>query len=225
MNTAILNTIMLAAGFLTLFVSAEILHHFLKVKAEITRKYVHIMTGVITLLFPVLLGSHWLVLLLCGSFAVILYYSRVYNFLLSINGIHRESHGSLMYPLVVYINYLVYDYYDNYLFFYLPILILAISDPMAALVGKRWKIFCYKLGKDLKTGVGSCAFCISAMIISVILLFTMTQLTVGPVILLSLVIAIATTFLEGASQKGMDNLTIPIGATVILVIANQLLIF
>src|ERR1700741_4724092 len=101
MSKDIINTIILACSFLALFGLAEFIYHTFKVRAELTRKLVHFGTGILTLLFPVMLNNHWLVLFLCGSFALILMVSLKFNLLKSINAIDRKSHGSISYPISV----------------------------------------------------------------------------------------------------------------------------
>lgn len=219
MNPSILNTFFLAGGFLALFGSAELLYHRFKVQCEVSRKYVHVATGIITLLFPLLIHSHWLVLLLCSSFLLILIASLKLNMLPSINAIDRVSRGSILYPIVVYAAYLVQAYFESYVFFYIPILILAISDPMAALFGKKYPIGRYKIIKDEKTLMGSSVFFLSASLITGILLFTMLGLTGSTWLGLTLIIALGTTLSEAISQNGYDNLAIPVVGMVLLVMA------
>jgi len=221
MNPAILHTFYLAGGFLALFGTAEVMYHRFSVACEVSRKFVHIITGIITLLFPILLDNHWLVLFVCGSFAVILIASLRLNLLPSINAINRVSRGSILYPIVVYLAYLVQDYYGHYLFFYVPILILAISDPLAALMGKKWPKGKYVLIKDTKTLVGSTAFFLSAFFITILLFTTMLGWTTGTAFLLAAGIALATTLAEGISQNGYDNLTIPLVAGALLIIMEK----
>src|SRR5690606_21713832 len=142
---------LLAGCYLTLFALGELLYHVLSVKVEITRKLVHAGTGLLALLFPVLLNSHWWALLLCASFAAILICSLRFGFLQSINAIDRRSVGSLVYPIAVYGCYLSYSYQGHqYIYFYLPIMVLAISDPLAALCGKRWPWVPYRIGGATK---------------------------------------------------------------------------
>ncbi len=141
MTTEILYAALLTLSFLALFGTAELLYHKLHVPVELTRKGVHTGTGLLTLLFPVLLHSHWTVLFLCASFGLLLLASIRFHFLPSINAIERESVGSLAYPVAVYGCYLAFLQYDcQYLYFYLPILILTFCDPIAALVGRKWPI-------------------------------------------------------------------------------------
>src|SRR5690606_10098770 len=100
----------LAGAFAALFAAAEVLYRVWRMNAEVTRKVVHIGTGLLALLFPLVLTSHWQVLALCGSFAVLLWISIRYKFLPSINGIRRKSYGSLGYPISVYVSFLAYEY-------------------------------------------------------------------------------------------------------------------
>jgi dolichol kinase len=212
MNTDLLHTALLAGAFLLLFATAEVLYHWLHVKVELTRKFVHVGTGMLTLLFPVLLNNHWLVLFLCASFAMILIVSLRFRLLPSINAIERFSVGSLAYPVSVYGCYLVFDHFHyNYVYFYAPILILAICDPVAALMGKRWPKGKYAIGKETKTLMGSGMFLFSALIVYGTLMLCLFPGT--PLVLLiakGLVVATISCVAEALSGKGTDNLTIPV---------------
>ncbi len=218
--------LLLALGFLLLFSLAEWIYHTFKPKVEYTRKMVHIGTGLLTLLFPILLSNHWLVLLLCASFAGLLLVSLKYRLLKSINNIDRKSYGSISYPLSVYISYLAYDWLkpnfaqlgNAYILFYLPILILAICDPIAALAGKRWPYGKYRVGADIKTAMGSAMFFSSAFLISIILFSTMSSglFDFFKLVLASLLIAFVTTVTEAFSKKGLDNFFIPLSGILVL---------
>lgn len=225
MNKEILNTIILAFSFLALFGIAELLYHFLKVKVELTRKLVHVGTGLLTLLFPVMLNDHWAVLFLCASFAVILVLSLRFGLLKSINAIDRESVGSIAYPVAVYGCYLAFDYFhQQYIFFYLPILILAISDPVAALFGKTWPIGKYKIGKDNKTLMGSGMFFVSAFLICTLsCLFLVEYGNISEVLIAASILSLFTTAAEAVSPKGLDNITIPAAALAGLLLAEKIL--
>ena len=224
MDKDILNTIILGAAFLALFASAELLYHYAKLKAEVTRKVVHIGTGLLTMLFPIMLDNHWLVLLLCASFALILLTSLKFKLLPSINAIDRKSHGSISYPIAVYLCYLVFSFFEEsdtfskpYFWFYIPILTMAICDPMAALIGKNFPWGRYRIGKDGKTLSGSFAFFLSSCLLSYILLSTLnTHGDVTNILAASIYIGVATAITEAISVKGLDNITIPFVAVLML---------
>ena len=200
--------LVLAGCYLVLFGLGELLYHVFKVKAELTRKLIHVGTGLLALLFPILLNSHWLVLILCTTFALILIGSLHYSLLPSINAIDRKSVGSLAYPVAVYGCYLAFQFNDyDYTYYYLPILVLAVCDPIAALAGKRWPIGAYTLLGAKKTLLGSVMFFVSTAILVSLYLYFMVQGNVGWQSVV--VIALLTTLAEAASKDGYDNVSIP----------------
>lgn len=212
----------LATLFALLFASAELLRRIFYVKGEYTRKYVHILTGIFTLLFPVLLGSFWSVLLLCSLFAVILLLSKKWNQLRSIHGVKRNTHGSFWYPVAVCLAFFVFQYTGSRLFFYLPILIMAFADPLAALVGQRFPIKKYSLFKSAKSFGGSLAFFFTAFIISVALILYITRTPLASLIVVSFITGIVTAFTEALSTKGSDNISIPVAAILALILFDKL---
>ncbi len=227
MNSDLKYSLLLALSFLVLFGLAESLYHKQHIRAELTRKMVHICTGLLTLLFPLLLIHHWYVLMLCGSFAVIILASLRFNFLPSINAIDRKSHGSICYPIAVYLCFLVYEFYSSktthignpLLYYYLPILTLAICDPMAAYAGKHFPYGKFKVWGGTKSLSGLTAFFLSSLIItsSVLYSFSATGTTGSDILLLSLPLAIIGGIAEAISSKGLDNITIPVSVLLTLI--------
>ena len=211
--------LLLATCFLVLFGFAEFLYHRIKVKAEWTRKIVHIGTGIITMLFPILLHNHWQVLFLCGSFLLILLASLKFGFLPSINAIDRVSYGSILYPIVVYSCYMVFLFAQKGLImFYLPILILAICDPVAAITGKHYPFGQYQIGKYKKTLSGSLAFFTTCLLITITSFFLLPEnpIPLWNSIAFAFVISIIATVSEAIGGKGTDNFTIPVSVILTL---------
>lgn len=217
MNQDLFYTLILSSSFLALFGIAEFFYHFFKIQAEYTRKFVHIGTGLLTFLFPIFLNSHWWVLLLCSSFAFLLILSLKFKLLKSINAIDRESVGSLAYPVSVYLSFLAFEYSKDISFFYLPILILAFCDPIAALTGKKWPLGSFNFGKNSKSLMGTCMFFIHALILFFIfsLYFSNHHFDLK-IIFEGLILASISAFTEAISGKGYDNLTIPLSVLVCL---------
>ncbi len=216
------NIIFLSIAFLSLFGLAEYLYHRKNVQVEKTRKLVHFGTGILTLLFPLVLESQWEVLFLCSSFIGILVASLKFNLLPSINAIERKSYGSIAFPIAVYLSFLLYQYMlpftlnttEALSYFYLPILILAICDPIAALGGKRFPLGRFKIGEGHKTLMGSSLFFLSAAILLAFALFAKGENLVAEQTLVQLfVVALSGTMAEAISGKGWDNLTIPLAVS------------
>jgi phytol kinase len=217
-NRDLIHIVYLSVGFLTLFASAEFLYHKLKVQAEYTRKYVHVATGLITLLFPVLVESHWFILIICGSFLFILIGSLKFGLLPSINAVQRTTRGSILYPFVVYGCFLLFQEKGTLVYYYLPILILAICDPIAALGGRKFNYKRYQLLGQTKTIGGSVSFLLAAFVVSTTYLLFTSELTMSQVVYGSLLIGSLSTIAEAVSFNGYDNLTIP--ASVVLALLS-----
>lgn len=206
----------MSTAFLLLFAISEWLYLKKNVQVEITRKISHIGTGILTLLFPVFLTSHWEVLILCSSFLVLLVLSIRFKFLKGINNVERTTYGSVLYPVAVYLVYLAYASTGNLGHFYAPILILAISDPVAALVGKNWPMFPYSIGSEEKTVAGSVAFSISAFFIAGMIWIVGGEVLSVQSIFTVLAIAILSALTEAVSLKGWDNLSIPLSVLLVI---------
>ena len=220
MNNNLIHTIWLAFSFLGLFGVAELLYHKFKIKAEFTRKFVHLGTGLLTFLFPVFLSSHWWVLILCSSFALILIVSFKFNLLKSINAVDRVTWGSLCYPVAVYGCFLAYEFNGSkYIIFYLPILILAVCDPLAALAGCRWPLGKFSIFGNLKSLMGTLVFAVTAFCISVPF-FLKSNCSFKDIFLFSILIAIVSSIAEAFSNKGFDNIFIP-GSVLIVCLLIQ----
>ena len=220
MKQVMLAPLLLACCFLALFAAAEWLYHRRKVKAEWTRKLVHAGTGIITLLFPLWLHSHWQVLFLCGSFLLVLLASLRFRMLPSINAIDRFSVGSILYPVAVYGCFLVFQFAQHGLIvFYLPMLILAICDPVAAFAGKRFPFGAYRIWGCRKTCAGSCAFLFTAVLLTAGMVFAFDEsrpvLQSHPGLLV--LVPLCATLSEAIGVKGWDNLTNPASVALTLI--------
>ncbi len=220
----LINMSIYSGCFLALFGIAEILYHKLKVYVEITRKTVHLGTGLITLSFPLFLETHWSVLILTISFVVILTLSKKYNLLKSINGIRRTSRGSILYPIIIYTTYWIYTLFDDVLFFYLPILILAVCDPIAALTGKKWPKGKFKIFSETKTMMGSTCFFISCILVTFSFVIPLRQDWIE-IFFVTIFISLVTTVVEASSVRGWDNLFIPLTVTASLLLSQFLFHF
>lgn len=232
-----------SAIFMTLFGIAEVMYHKMRVPIEITRKFVHMGTGFVCLSFPFFLSTHWSVLFLTLSFVLILVLSMKYRLLKSINAVRRTTRGAFLFPIIIYFMFWIYAIYGQHnfkavglehgeysrfsmggtIYYFLPILVLTISDPLAALFGKKWPLGKYSVMGNKKTVIGSTAFFASAFLISILFVMpNVVNLQWGLIICLA--VAISSTIVEALCRKGFDNFLIPISVTFCLVTFNQFLI-
>jgi phytol kinase len=213
MKQEIMDLCYLSLLFLGLFGVAELLYHQFKINVELTRKLVHVGTGVLTLLFPMMLDNLGSVLFLSGSFFVLLVLTLKYNLLQSVNAIQRKSVGSLVYPVAVTICFWVYLHFDkNYIYYYVPILILAFCDPVAALSGKNFPYGKYTIRTAQKTVLGSAMFFLSACLVYFCIIHFL-HLNINKALIINvLIVSIFCTIAEAVTGNGYDNLTIPLAA-------------
>lgn len=220
------NIIVLSFVYLTgislLLIFNELNYRRLKVKGEFTRKFAHFTSTLAVVPFPYIFPSHWYVLALASVFFAVLFITHQIKELKSIHDIERKSMGSYLLPLSIYITFLISDLSDNKFIFILPMLILAVSDPMASILGinivnynGKIKIFGHKLAK---TYLGSGAFLVSSFIISVIAFYFHFKVFDLKTFWLSLTIAVVGTLAELISWRGSDNLTIPLSVVLVLVL-------
>lgn len=218
MSPDILPLFWLGALFLALFGIAELLHHRARLSAEHTRSLVHAGTGFLTLLFPRVLEHFWQVCMLCGVFLALLLISKPLNLLPSINAVQRRSSGSWLYPVVVVICFAFYQRMQlegNTLFrplyyFCLPILLLAICDPVAALAGRSFR-HRFPGTAPGKTIAGSLCFLIASILVSTVLalIFSTGKIPAHYFTATGIATSYAVTLAERFSGGGWDNFTIP----------------
>jgi phytol kinase len=220
-NTIILSIVYFIAIILLLAFN-EFNYRRLKIKGEITRKFAHFTATVGVVPFPYIFSSHWSVLILAIIFSIVFLVTKYSKQLESIHDIERKSVGSYLLPLSIYITFLMANLLDNKFIYILPMLILGICDPMAAIVGMgmkknnyQIKIFGIDTGKSL---FGSGAFLISSFVISIIALYFKRGVFDLKTFWLALVVAVISMLAEMFSWRGSDNLTIPVSVAFTLLL-------
>ncbi|MCF6357195.1 MAG: phosphatidate cytidylyltransferase [Draconibacterium sp.] len=220
-NIVVLSLVYLV-GIILLLAFNELIYRRLGTKGEITRKFAHFTTTLAVVPFPYVFTSHWYILVLAIFFFAALFLTQHSKQLNSIHDINRKSVGSYLLPLSIYLTFLAAFQLDNKFIFILPMLILAVCDPMAAILGMNIKKNNGKINlfgiKTKKTIIGSGAFLTTAFIISLIALYFHRNVFDLKTFWLALTIAAVGTLAELLSWRGSDNLTIPLSVMLVLVL-------
>jgi phosphatidate cytidylyltransferase len=201
----------LSIGVLVL---SEIIYVSGGMDVERTRKLSHFGGCAVFLIIPLLPVKHWQALVLCSIFTVFLLATRKLGMLKAIHAVDRRgSLGSYCFPVALLVCYLAFTVHGVRAWFYVPVLVMAVSDSMAALVGKRWPIGRYTILGDAKSLAGSSAFFVSAFCITLAAAFFVDAPTAhGWWIVHALIVAIGTTAAEALAVRGLDNLAVPLVA-------------
>jgi Dolichol kinase len=217
MNFQLLYGFLFFLCFVLILVFCEFLYKK-GLQVEHTRKIAHSLSTLLCLSVPFCFTSHWYALLfIIGSFSA-LYIGHRKQLLNSIHAVDRKTFGAYLLPVSIGIVYYISLLLQNNLFFILPVIVLAISDPLACYFGKRYKSKVLKSGKTI---AGTSAFFLSTLIIcSLILCHQSTETkTIG----IALVISVITSGMELISPNGSDNLTIPLSVVASLVLFDAIM--
>jgi len=215
-NSEIMPILIICGIYTVIFTIAELWRHFGKPAPELTRKFVHLTGGLTALSFAYVFKSHWSVLFLISLFFFIILISKKLNLLKSVHGVDRETSGGIYFPLAVYITFVASRLIGNSDYYFLSILILAVSDSLAALIGTSYGVKKYQVNEERKSIEGSVIFFLSTYIIISAGLLLLTDFGRPESILAGVYIATLVTAFEAISWKGTDNLYIPLGTIYIL---------
>ncbi len=214
-----LGMLLVAASFAALIAALRILRDAHVAGPELLRKLLHVGMGGVSLMFPWLFDARWPVVILAGGFGVGLsvgrssaWWRRVAEGI--IYQVRRISVGDLCFPAAVAAAFLL-SAGDRPTFF-IPILTLTLADAAAALVGTRRGA--HRLGGPWreKSLEGSVAFCAVALPCAYVPLRVWAAEGWVETLLLSLILALLTMLVEALSRNGLDNLTVPLAALLVL---------
>lgn len=169
------------------------------ISAEFSREVVHVSSALLA--WRVSLITSWQVFvfltLLLGA---LMWLSYTHRLLLSVHGVTRKTYGELLFPVGVLMAYWIS--YGQSMNFVAAMLTLGISDMMAGWINARFP-------PTRWWGNGQSAFAISCFVI-LILLFG------KDFVLEAFLGCLFVAVIERVSVDGWDNLTIPVGMSLIL---------
>lgn len=205
---------LVTAFLLLLFAVCEAWRHFGNPPAEWTRKLAHFGAGAVTAAFPWLFAWHWTVLILAFGFAGIIFGTRRWGLLRSIHGVARRSEGGIYYPIAIYLLFLLAG--DRPVFYLVSLLVLMVSDSLAALLGSEYGKAIYHVETDRRSLEGSAVFLLTTFLAVHLPLLLATDTGRGASVLIAAQIALTVTIFEGISPGGSDNLVVPLATYFLL---------
>lgn len=186
---------------------------------EVARKTIHVAMGLSCAAFPWVFDRALPVWVLAGTAMVPLAFIRILPALRdgvgsALHGIERPSYGEVLFAPAVAA---VFALADGDLYLYLiPILILTISDAAGALVGTRWGKRRYGSGEGFKTVEGSVIFWFTAFLCGFLPLMLGGRTDAMHALWIAVILGILAMMAEGISDRGFDNLVIPVGCFFLL---------
>jgi phytol kinase len=141
LGSDLIGAAVLSAVFVGFLAAAELWRRFGHPQPEWTRKLVHVGGGLSCLLFPFLVESRWIVLGLALVLTALFAGAARLGLLKSLHGVERRSRGAEYYPLAVFLVLVLAG--ERTWLYVAAVLVLAVADGFAALVGSRYGVVRY----------------------------------------------------------------------------------
>jgi phytol kinase len=194
---------------LAIFAGAELLRRVFSPDPEIPRKAAHLGTGLIAAAFPWIFHGPWVPSALCVGLALLMEVTRRAGALPAIHSVKRASRGGVLYPLSLAA--LTHVALDRPWLWVPPVLVLSISDALAAVVGRSYGQHRYQVERGTKSIEGSLVFLLTAFLCVHVPLLVLSPAGRLESVLAAAIVALLVTGFEALSARGTDNVLVPCG--------------
>ncbi len=190
----------------------------LHLNPEVSRKLIHVATGLYALILPWLFPDRWPVYMLIGVTLVAMIILRLPALSgglgQTLHAVERRSYGDFLLAIAVGLCFFLSD--GDALLYILPIAVLTLADAAAALAGTAYgrKRFAVEAGQ--KSVEGTAVFFVITLLIALICLMFLSGLPPANILALALMVAAFGALVEAQSWRGFDNLFLPLGLLVFL---------
>lgn len=216
MNAQLLSLLVFLLLITVLMGISVLLHQRFRIPSEQSRKFMHVSGGILCLFLPLFFHSHWWVLILALIAFAVLLVTYVRKMLPAIHHTKRNSVGSVLFPVPVYVCFLIAELRHDNLYFWLPVSLLAICDTAAETGGHLWGARTRQFFGGQKTMAGTLSFGVTAIVVCTGWLYAGFHLPVEKVVVLTVMLTLFCSVAEVVTLYGWDNITIPASAIVIL---------
>lgn len=205
------------ASLIASLVGAEIISKKLNLPQEFSRKFIHIVVGFLVIAFSINIREMQPITFVSLLFTLINAIVLKFN-LMPAMGSDRKSYGTVFYPFTILVG-AIFLWDQQKIIFLSLVLVLALADAIAAMVGQKWKkSTTLIILKDKKTIPGSLAMWISTSLIIYILLVWNGVETDYPPVIIAVISGLFISIAEMISVNGSDNISIGIATALILTV-------
>lgn len=209
------------ALYALLFGAVELWSRVCAPQRELTRKAVHCGGGLIALGFPAWFGSAASVAVLAVLFVAALLLARRTDLLRSVQAVERITFGELLFPVALATVMAASSWCGDYGGYTIAVLVLAVADAAAGLVGTRFGRRVYHVLGGKKSLEGSATFFAVAFTI-VALCLAVDGLPIGSALAVALFVALPVTGMEAVAPNGFDNITVAFGTWALVMLAGEI---
>lgn len=189
---------------------------------EASRKFIHIMLGNWWFIAMYYFTNVWFAAFVPATFVIINYISYKKDLIKVMERDVQDGLGTVYYAISLLILVIVsFGVYKEPSLGLIPNLVMAYGDGLAGLLGRMIKSKRYKLSDTKKSVAGSITmFVISTLLIGGYLLYWHKEIfwSTPHWPLVAVLIGFAITAIEAISEKGTDNITVPLGTLCLLLL-------
>ncbi len=206
----------LFCGLIIVIIFSEIVRKHLFWSVKVTRKIVHVITGILISLTPFLLDSPVPLMFISVIFIIVNFVAIKKNWMPGMHATDKISYGTFFYP-ISFLVLLLFLWKDYKSILMISVLIMAIADPIAALVGEKINApIHYQFSSERKSVQGSLAMLGTTLLLTFFGLKIFGEIDGISLPILSclwfaVIVAVLTTVFESISYLGSDNLSVPLG--------------
>ena len=181
------------------------------ISGQTSRKLIHILMGFTWIIMTHFFKTNIHIIILPITMVIFNFISYKFNIIKSMEQENKDSKGTIYYALsFVILAIITYDYPPFLPYYGIGVFTLSIGDGLAPFIGKKWNK--YKITNTNKTYAGSLTVLLSTiLVVSIFNSYYHLDLNIIKIILLGLI----SIPLELINIKGSDNLTLPIGISLI----------
>ena len=195
---------------------------FKKKGKEASRKFIHIMLGNWWFIAMYYFTNVWFAAFVPATFVIINYIAYKKDLIKVMERDVQDGLGTVYYAISLLILVIVsFGVYKEPSLGLIPNLVMAYGDGLAGLLGRMIKSKRYKLSDTKKSVAGSITmFVISTLLIGGYLLYWHKEIfwSTPHWPLVAVLIGFAITAIEAISEKGTDNITVPLGTLCLLLL-------
>jgi phytol kinase len=204
----IIEIILTGLALVALLIVVEVLKRRKVLEDEVARKSIHISVGFILAALPLFMGRWQVVLTNFGFFFGVLIFTGLFHVFTAVHAVRRWTIGEFLYPLatgtvaLVFADLRIYSY---------AVLILALGDGLAGLIGRAYGGQGYKIWRGHKSLIGNLAFFIAATFVTVAF-WTIVNGWSLAVVPAAVLLGLMLTLIEALLAGGFDNLAVTFAA-------------
>jgi len=211
-------TLMCGAFIVLLVAGAELGRRWLEIPGRLTRLTVHVGSGALVALAPLIFSARWWPVGLAAAALVCLTVCRWQGWLPAIHAARPDSYGTSWFALATLILYLTA--WSTPWLVTIPLLVMAFADAAGVILGERRYVLPLPEGFSGKSWDGSLAvFAVTGLTVTLGWeAFGRGSITEG--LLIGLACASVGAVTEALSRRGTDNLTLPLAVAFTLLLID-----